>query len=251
MERITGASARRLARLAGALYLIIIVGGIFALGFVPTTIIVSGNPAATAHNIQAHELLYRLGLAVHILILPLNILLAVIFYEVFNVVNRATALLVVFFTLVGTAVEGANLLTQFTPVTLLGSQYTSALTSAQVHALAYLPLDQAGIGYSIQQVIYAGYLLAAAYLVWASTFLPRIVGALLAIGALSYLVYSFANFVAPGFAAQLVPYIQLPSLVGEGSFCVVLLVTGVNAERWNRRAGAARPDTRTMAMPTF
>ncbi|TMF16638.1 MAG: DUF4386 family protein, partial [Chloroflexi bacterium] len=61
-----------------------------------------------------------------------------------------------------------------------------------------------------------------------STFLPRVIGVLLAIGALCYLTYSFASFISPGFAAHLVPYIQLPSLVGEGSFCLWLLIVGVN-----------------------
>ena len=41
---------------------------------------------------------------------------------------------------------------------------------------------------------------------------PRAVGVLLAIGALCYLSYSFADVLAPGFAAHLVPYILLPSV---------------------------------------
>jgi len=88
-------------------------------------------------------------------------------------------------------------------------------------------------------VIYAGYLLAAGYLVFRSTFLPRVIGVLLAIGAVSYLIYSFASFISPEFAAHLVPYIQLPSLVGEGSLCLVLLVIGVNVQRWNGQASGA------------
>src|ERR1700694_3247062 len=79
MERMAAASPRHLARIAGGLYLIIIVGGFFAIGFVPTAIVVPGDAAATAHNILMHELLYRLGLAVHIIILMCNIPLAVIF----------------------------------------------------------------------------------------------------------------------------------------------------------------------------
>jgi hypothetical protein len=57
----------------------------------------------------------------HIIILVCNIPLALIFYELFNVVNRRLSLLVVFFLLVGTAIEGANVLNQFTPLMLLGA----------------------------------------------------------------------------------------------------------------------------------
>ena len=205
MERIAGASPRDLARIAGGLYLIIIVGGFFAIGFVPAALVVPGDAASTAHNILAHELLYRFGIATHIIILLCNIPLAVIFYDLFKVVSRRLSLLVVFFTLVATAIEGANVLNQFAPLTLLGGgHYLSVFNAAQLQALAYLPLDSQTISYDIQQIVYACYLLTAGYLIFRSTFLPRILGVLLAIGGLCYLVYSFANILAPGFAALLV-----------------------------------------------
>src|SRR5215471_9946033 len=207
--RIADESPRLLARIAGALYLINIVVGAFAIGYVPAAIVVPGDAATTAHNILTHELLYRSGLVAHLLALPTNIGLALIFYDLFKVVNRRLALLVVFFTLVGTAVEGANLVNQFAPLMLLGGgHYLSVFTTEQLQALAYMPLESQAISYDIQQVIYAGYLLAAGYLVFRSTFLPRVIGALLAIGGICYLTYSFSAFLAPGFAAHLVPYIQ-------------------------------------------
>jgi len=241
MKWIAEASPQRLARIAGGLYLIIIVGGFFAIGYVPAALVVPGAAVATAHNIQTHELLYRLGLAAHMLILVCNIPLTLIFYELFKVVNRRLALLVVFFSLVGTAIEGANLLNQFAPLMLLGGgHYLNVFTPEQVQTLAYLPLDSQAIGYDIQQVIYAGYLLAAGYVVFRSTFLPRTVGVLLAIGALSYLTYSFASFLAPGFAALLVPYIQAPSGLAELSLCLWLLVMGVNVSRWEKQENRSK-----------
>ena len=48
-----------------------------------------------------------------------------------------------------------------------------------------------------------------------------------------------ADLLAPGFAAHLVPWIQLPTLFGEGSLCLWLLVVGVDVERWKERARAA------------
>ena len=240
MERTRGASPQHLARMAGGLYLIIIVGGLFSIGYVSAALVVPGDAAATAHNIQAHELLYRLGLVAHIIVLPCNIPLAAIFYDLFKVVNRRLALLVVFFTLVGTAVEGVNVLNQFAPLMLLGGgHYLSVFTPEQLQALAYMSLDSQAMSYNIQQVIYTGYLLAAGYLVFRSTFLPRTVGVLLAIGALCYLTYSFADFLAPGFAALLVPYIQVPSGVAELSLCLWLLVMGVNVSRWEKQASRA------------
>jgi len=240
MDSISDTSPRQLARIAGALYLINIVGGAFAIGFVRTTLVVSGDAAATAHNIQTHELLYRLGLMAHVVVTVTNVPLAVIFYDLFKVVNRRLALLDACFILVATAIEAAGLLNEFAPLIRLGSgPYASALPAAQLQALAYMSSDLSGIGYSIHTVFFGFDIICIAYLVLRSRFVPRAIGVLLAIDGLAYLVYSFASLLAPRFAAQLVPWIQMPALIGEGSLCLWLLVVGVDAERWQARASAA------------
>jgi len=243
--------ARQLARIAGGLYLINIVGGAFAIGVVPAMLVVSGDASATAHNIQSRELLYRSSLVAHIVVCVTNVPLAVIFYDLFKIVNRRLALLVVFFTLVATAVEASGLLNQFVPLVLLGSgPYASLLPPSQAQALAYMSFDLAEIGYSITSVFFGLYGLCLGYLVFRSTFLPRVVGVLLAFGALSYLTYGVANLLVPGFALHLVPWIQLPSLLGEGSFTLWLLAAGVDVKRWEQRASTAiRPGFTPMEAP--
>jgi hypothetical protein len=238
-DPIASASPRQLARIAGSLYLVNIVAGAFAIGVVPTILVVH-NMAITAHNIQTHELLYRLGLAAHVVVTVTNIPMALIFYELFKVVNRRLALLDVFFSLVATAIEAASLLNQFTTVVLLSSShYTNALPPGQLHALAYLPSDLSTTNYSIYTVFYGFDFIVVAYLVVKSTFLPRAIGVLLAIDALTYLVNGFATMLAPGVAAYLGAWVGLPTIVAEGSLCLWLLVVGVNVERWKERASSA------------
>lgn len=82
-------------------------------------------------------------------------------------------------------------------------------------------------------------ILCVAYLVFRPAFLPRAIGVLLAIDGLAYLAYAFADRLAPGFAAHLVPWIDLPAVFGEGSLCLWLLVAGVDAGRWQERARPA------------
>ena len=202
MDSAGGASPRQLARLAGALYLINIVGGAFAIQIVPSMSL-GPDPAATAHNIQTHELLYRSGLAAHVVVTVTNVGLALIFYELLKVVNRRVALLDVFFILVATAIEAAGLLNQFTPLVLLGSEpYTSALPAAQLQALAYMPWDLSSFHYTIYTVFFGFDIICLAYLVLKSTFLPRAIGVLLAIDGLAYLIYSFAKPSGAGVCSQ-------------------------------------------------
>jgi hypothetical protein len=234
-----GAGPRRLARTAGGLYLVNIVFGAFAIGLVPALLVVP-DLAATARNIQAHEGLYRLSLAAHLVVTVTNIPMALIFYDLFKVVSRRLALLDVFFTLVATAVEAAGLLSQFTPLVLLGNgRYSSALPAGQLQALAHLPGDLATINYSIYGVFYGLDIICVAYLVYRSTFLPRAIGVLLAIDGLAYLVGGFTDILAPGVAAHLTPWIDLPAFVSEGSLCLWLLIAGVDAGRWKEQASAA------------
>jgi hypothetical protein len=196
--------------------------------------------ATTAHNIQTHELLYRLSLAAHVVVTVTNIPMALIFYELFKVVNRRLALLDVFFGLVATAVEAAGILSQFTPVVLLsGSKYANGLPAPQLHALAYLPGDLSTIDYAIYGVFYGLDFVCVAYLVFTSTFLPRAIGVLLAIDALNYLVNGFTTMLAPGVAAHLGAWTGLPTIIAEGSLCLWLLLVGVDTGRWKERASAA------------
>src|SRR2546428_10191450 len=120
-----------------------------------------------------------------------------------------------------------------------GGPYASGLAAPQAEVLAYMSFDLSVIGYSITSIFFGLYGLCLGYLVFRSTFLPRVSGILMAFGALSYLTYGFAHLLVPGFAIRLVPWIQLSSLLGEGSFTLWLLLVGVDVKRWEERASAA------------
>ena len=130
---------RALAKTAGFLYLIVIVGGSFAEVFVRQQLVVSGDPGATARNILAQEQLYRAGFAVSVIYLACNIPLAWIFYHLFKRVSEGVSWLVAFFILVGTAIETVNLLNHYAPLILLGgSGSLSAFAPEQLETLAYV-----------------------------------------------------------------------------------------------------------------
>src|SRR4051794_3450732 len=110
-----GWSPKRKARVAGLLYLIVIVGGMFAELGVRGRLVVTGDAAATAQNIVAHDLLYRLGFAVEVFYLLCNVPLTLLLYDLFGFIHRRTATLLLVFSMVGTAIEGVSLLAHYSP----------------------------------------------------------------------------------------------------------------------------------------
>lgn len=71
-----------------------------------------------------------------------------------------------------------------------------------------------------------------------STFLPRVLGGLLAVEGSGYIISSLATFLAPAVGARLMPFIIPLALLGEGSLTVWLLAKGVNEQRWREQADA-------------
>ena len=211
------------ARLAGLLYLIVIVGGFFAEVMVRERVTVSGDAAATARNIMANEFLYRLGFAAGVVICACNMPLVLIFYEFFRRVNASLSRLMVYFVILATAVESLNLLNHYAPLVLLpGRPYLAAFSAAQREALGYVALRLQSAGFNISLAMFGFHFFAAGYLMFRSGFLPRILGAMFGVAGLCYLTNSFAWFLRPPLAAQLFPYILAPCLVAELSVCLWL-----------------------------
>lgn len=231
-------SPRLAARIAGALYLITIIMGVFAEVLVRGAVVVRDDAAATAANILAHEPLYRFGLAADLIMLACYIAVTILFYGLFKPMGRSLSLLAAVFSVVGIAVLAVNSLNHLAPLVFLGSaHYLSAFETTQLQGLALISLKMHARGYNIAGVFFGTYCLTIGYLVFKSGFLPRILGALMAIGGLSYLTSSFAIFLLPTLAARL-PDVTVLGGIGELSLCLWLLVMGVNAPKWQEKASA-------------
>jgi hypothetical protein len=232
-----GWSPRGKARVAGLLYLIVIVGGIFAELGVRGRLVVSGDPAATAQNIVAHALLYRVGFAVELFYLLCNVPITLLLYELFGFIHRRTAALMVFFSFVGTAIEGVSLLAHYAPLVILGkASYLAAFTPAQLEAAAYLSLRLFESGFALALAFFGFFCIALGSLIARSIFFPRVIGWLLALQGSLYLVNSFAGFISPAAGARIFPFLAASALGGEISFCLWLLVVGLNVPRWREQA---------------
>src|SRR4051794_5598805 len=183
-------SPRVLARFTGAFYLLTILAGIFAQGFVSNKLVIFGDPATTATNIMTHRGLWQLGFAVYMIEMTAQIVTTALFYRLLAPVNRSVALAAAFVSLAGCTVKAFSRVFFIAPLLLLdGAHHASAFNPAQLHSLVLLSLEINSRGAGMAMAFFGFYALAEGYLVLRSTFLPRILGALTLISGVGWLTF--------------------------------------------------------------
>jgi hypothetical protein len=233
MERIAGATPRPKAWITGVVYLLYFLTAICATLFVKG-LVVSDDAAATANNILAHEPSFRLGFAVGLIGTALYITLTVRLYDLFKPVNRRVSLLAASFSLVGCATQGFGSLFQLAPFVVLGgSPSLSVFKVEQQQALALMFLKLNGQASYVYLVFFGLFDLLIGYLIFRSTFLPRILGVLMALAGLGWL-----TFLSPPFANHLSPYNLALGFLAELALMLWLLLMGVDVQQWKEQANA-------------
>ena len=238
-DRTVETSPQVYARIGGVLYLIIIVIGFCSQFFVRDRLVVSGDVTATANNIMASESLWRISIAAELILLVCAIPLLLILYVLLRPVNKDLALLAVFFNIVEFPIEAASKLCLFAALFLSGNtDYLKAFEPHQLHALVRISLKLHDYGFGIDLVFFGFACLVYGYLLFRSGYFPRILGVLMAIAGLSYLTNSFTLILAPAYAGTVFLVLVL-ALIGELSFCLWLMVKGVNVPKWTERVRPA------------
>jgi hypothetical protein len=217
------------ARIAGALYWMVIAGGLFA-GAVQGFITVPGDPAATAQAIAAQEALWRWGIGVHLVYLAFPaIIMDVLLYRIFKPVQPTLALLALASALTAGAVEGAALLQLYVPLTPgEAGASLAALGEGERQALAYLAIRLYETGSGFALLFFSGFCAATGALILRSRRLPRAIGVMMVLAGVCYFVNSLATVVAPTLAGMLLPWILLPCFAGEASLATWLLIKGID-----------------------
>ena len=233
-------SPRMTARIAGALYLIIMVLAMFAEAFVRGPLIVSGDAAATAHNILASEQLYRLGGGADIVVFMCDAALAALFYVLLRPVSKSLAILAAFFRLAYAAIVAVNTIALFAPLVLLKGSGLAAFSTAELEALALLALKLHATGFNIALAFFGVHCVLLGCLIAGSRFLPALLGWVLVVVGACYLVDSATHLVFTN--VDLYPWILLPGFLGEAALTLWLIFVGLNPSKWNQvNTGAATP----------
>lgn len=230
------ASIQTYARIAGVLFLLSFVAGGFGELYVPSKLIVSADAAATARNIRASASLFRMGFAAYLVEGMCDVALTLILYVLLRPVRKDLALLAAFFGLVGTALFGVAELFYFAaPLLLGGANYLKTFSPDQLNSLALLSLKVYGRAGGIFLAFYGVASIVRGYLIFRSGYLPRVLGALLALGGLGFVAQNFALVLAPAYASNL---LLLPLFPAGVSLTVWLLVKGVDVPKWEEKAAA-------------
>ena len=218
------------ARIAGATYLLLLVAPL-RLIYIPSALFVRGNATATANNIAAHELLFRLGIVGDLFTGTMVIFVMLALYRLFKGVDQSLAtLMVILGGLMVTPIYFLNSLNDAAALLLVrGADFLSVFEKPQREALAMLFLRLHHQGVVVNEIFWGLWLLPLAFLVIRSGFLPRFLGVWLIINGFAYVITSFTGLLLPQYESM-VSNITFPALLGELAFMLWLLIRGAKVE---------------------
>ena len=215
---LTPALAQRM-RLAGLLYLVIIIAGLGAELGLRGPLIDLGDADATAAAILGAPGRFRLAMAADLLMALCDAGLAILFYLMFRAIAPGLALTAMVFRLIQTVLIAANLMALQTAWLLIAQ----APAMSEAHTLALVFLDLHGHGYDLGLVFFGAGSLMMGALVWRSGLFAKAFGAGLAIAGIVYLIGSALRFFAPGLSPAFAPAYAI-TILAEMAFCLRLLL---------------------------
>ena len=219
------------ARVAGAIYLSLVIVGPFSLMYVPGKLIVRGDATTTAGNILAHEMLFRSGIVADLIGSVIFICLGVALYRLLSGVNKTQATLMLAFVLVSAAVGFMNVVNELAALTMFrGDDFLSVFDKPQREALGMLFLRLHSHGIAVDELFWGLWLLPFGVLVYRSRFLPRILGVWLIVNCFAYVAISLTALLAPEYQST-VFRMSFPALLGEMAIMLWLVIKGANVKR--------------------
>jgi hypothetical protein len=220
------------ARVAGFIYLLLVLVGPFRLEILPAKLFVPANAVATASNIASHDVLFRLGILSDMLAGVLSLILALALYRLFEPVDRRLAVLIpIFGALMVTPIYFANTLNDAAAMLLAnGAGPLSAIEAPLRDALTMLSLQLHHYGVVVNEVFWGLWLFPFGLLVIRSGFIPRFLGYWLLLNGAAYVVLSFTGIMLPKYD-DVVSLAAFPFQLGEVAVMLWLLIAGARQPR--------------------
>lgn len=227
----------KMARIAGLLYLVVVITGMFSLAYVPKQLFIWDDPAKTFTNIRGNESLFRMSLASSVICYIAFIFLPVVLYRLLRSVNERQAKVMALLAIISAPISFINLQNKYAILDLLAVPENADLSGLQNQVMLYL--NQYNNGILITTIFWGLWLLPFGYLVYKSDFLPRLLGIFLMLGCFGYLINFFGNTLSLGYGSTGIPgYLRMLPAIGEIGTCLWLLCAG--AKNWRSITGRGR-----------
>lgn len=218
---------KRTARLAGLLYLLVVLTGPFILIYVPGKLFVPGDATGTVRNILAHESLFQTHIAVSMISELCFIAVVLVLYRLLKGVNRSLASLMVILVLIDAPLAFLSVANEVATLSLVrGTEFLAAFDQPQRDAVAMLLMTVDGQSELVSYLFWGLWLLPLGLLVYRSGFLPRFLGIWLFINGVAYVAISATGLVSPQHLT-VVSTGATPLLLGEVALTLWLLIVGV------------------------
>ena len=221
-------SPKRLARIAGVLYLLVGIFGGFAQGFVYPKIYVAGDAGKTAANVIANSGLIRAGVVADLFQATVLVFLAIVLYYLLKHVNQGVAgAMVVLAAMCATIAMLTSLFVFEALRVATGAVSMSTLGAAGSGAMVSFLVDTQHYGLLIAGIFMGLWLAPLGYLAYKSGMFPRSLGVLLVATCAAYLVDVIATFLVPDFGRSIHSYLTIFPAIAEPAMVLYLLVKGV------------------------
>lgn len=225
------------ARIAGFIYVLVIILGAYAELVGRQGVVVEGDSTATLKAIAAHQDAYRLGFLAEMLTNVLAVPVTILFWRLLTPTGPRIALIALVLDLTQNTINGVNAWTQFAPLQLLpGEDGAAGLPPGEAAALARLALHWHDAGFQIALTFFGFALVLEGWLVFRARYFPQWLGALYMLAGGCYLVSAvefFLNLHGPAAG-----WSMYGSFAGEAAMALWLLIAGVDEARWREAAGA-------------
>lgn len=218
----------KISRIAGLIYLGVVLTGLFSLMYVPSKLINYDNASLTFQNLTASEMLFRFGIVSGVLCYIFFLFLPIVLYKLLRQVNEEIAKLMVLLALISVPMYFVNLQNELTALSLIKApNYLNVFSTEQIQSQVLLYINQYDNGMRLIHIFSGLWLFPFGYLVFKSNFLPKILGILLMLGCFGYLINFFGSRLISNYSELgISSYISLPASLGEIGTCLWLIIIG-------------------------
>jgi len=221
-----GIALKRKARLAGLLYLFLVLSGLYGLIYLPSKIPQGGDAATTAKNILANEFLFRTGLVNGMISGLLFLFVVLALYRLFEPVDSKQARLMVILIVLQIPIGFVLEVFPLTSLMILKGEALKFLEPGKQEQVALILLEIGKQGTLSLEFFWGLWLFPFAWLVWKSGFIPRILGLFLMLNGLAYILEWFTLLLFPSYKAQMRVW-AFPFFFGELAITLWLLLIGI------------------------